>query len=76
MESVGDTERVRDDRRMPGGRVWQVAAGWGHVGRIMRGLGVPRRLEVRANGIPHGQQDRAGCCVFQLWKGVSISGDG
>ena len=67
--SVGSTERVMDGGRMPGGRVWQVAAGWGHVGRIMRGLDVPMGLQVRANGIPHGQQDQAGCGVLQMWRG-------
>ena len=67
--SVGSTERVMDDGRMPDGRVRQVAAGWGHVGRIMRGLDVPMGLQVRANGIPHGQQDQAGCGVLQMWRG-------
>jgi len=37
---VGGTERVREDGRMSGGRAWQVATGWGHVGCIMWGLGV------------------------------------
>ena len=67
--SVGSTERVMDDGRMPDGRLRQVAAGWGHVGRIMRGLDVPMGLQVRANGIPHGQQDQAGCGVLQMWRG-------
>ena len=74
--SVGGTERMMDGGRMPGGRVWQVAAGWGHVGRIMRGLDVPMRLQVRANGIPHGQRDRAGCGVLQMWRGSAYPGMG
>ena len=38
---VGGTERAREDGRMSDGRVWQEAAGRGHVGWIMWGLGTP-----------------------------------
>jgi len=38
---VGGTERAREDGQMSDGRVWQEAAGRGHVGWIMCGLGTP-----------------------------------